>query len=243
MRFIKKNASIQLPDSNQSRRFTLGQYIAAVSLLLMSVTAISYAAGLLTLIPFKNGSAILSTDVNANFNDLNTGLNTVNTALATAATDNNTKFNSINATLTTLSATVTSLVNQVGGAINATTGNFSGGVSATTGTFSSAVTAPNLFGQGQVWTDVTANRTLAINYLNNTARPVAVAVIMKYASGPGGNGGNLIVDSSVASVFEMNAYSMTFTLSAIVPPGSTYAVNDLRTNGGTSVVSAWRELR
>ena len=67
MKFFKNNISMQQSDAHQSRRFTLGQYITAVFALLLSVTALSYATGLLTMIQFSNGTAISSADVNTNF--------------------------------------------------------------------------------------------------------------------------------------------------------------------------------
>ena len=97
MKFFKKNLSMLQSDSNKSRKFTLGQYIAAVTTLLLSVTAISYAAGLLTLIQFQPNTVILSADVNTNFQRINDQLAAMTAAISnvqvTAASDATTKAN------------------------------------------------------------------------------------------------------------------------------------------------------
>lgn len=82
MTFFKSKTSIQQPGSNQSRKFSTKQFIAAVSLLLFSVTAMSYAAGLLTLATFTSGTPISSADVNSNFNKINDSLATMTASIA-----------------------------------------------------------------------------------------------------------------------------------------------------------------
>ena len=86
MKFFKKNVYVQQADIKQSRKFTLGQYVAAVSALLLSVTAASYAAGLLTLITFSRDTVISSADVNANFNSINDQLAAMTATMATMTT-------------------------------------------------------------------------------------------------------------------------------------------------------------
>lgn len=86
MKFFKKNVYVQQAVVKQARRFTLGQYIAAVSALLLSVTAASYAAGLLTLITFSKDTVISSVDVNANFNSINDQLAAMTATMATMST-------------------------------------------------------------------------------------------------------------------------------------------------------------
>lgn len=64
MIFLKKNTLTQQPESVHSRRFTPMQYIAAVAVMSISVTAISYAAANLTI--FSTGP-ISAAAMNDNF--------------------------------------------------------------------------------------------------------------------------------------------------------------------------------
>lgn len=86
MQFFTKKTVAQQVEVAQARRFTTGQYLAAVGAMLLSVTAISYAAGLLTLTQFSSGSSISSSAVNANFQKINDELLAMKTALVPAGT-------------------------------------------------------------------------------------------------------------------------------------------------------------
>ena len=249
MKFFKKNINMQQTDTTQSRRFTLGQYVAAVSVMVVSVTALSYAAGIIPkLNPFTKGNVISAQEVNDNFDYVQANLKAmaasmvqIQTTLATLGTQTG---GAVNATTGTFSGGINATTGTFSGGVSGTSGNFSGALQATTGTFSGNVTAPNLFGQGQSWQVFAApNRVLETPYLNSTAKPIQVAVLMQRATGPGGGGASLYIDSVIASIFSHDAYSLGLTLTATVMPGSFYYVTDLKVNGGTSSVIAWRELR
>ena len=98
MNFFNKNVRKELANVNQSRRFSLVQYIAAVSALLLSVTALTYAAGILTLNVFKDGDAISSKSVNDNFDYVQANLNVISASMVSATSS----ITNINSTLNTI---------------------------------------------------------------------------------------------------------------------------------------------
>jgi hypothetical protein len=114
--------------------------------------------------------------------------------------------------------------------VNTGTGNIAlvGNVTAT-----GTVTAPNLFGQGQTWQDVTGSRSKSTTYTNTTARPIQV----------------LIYALNTTTVLTINIGGVTADLgstgttggggqsSFIIPPGVSYSVT------GTPAVTKWLELR
>ena len=164
MKFFKKNARMQQADVNQARRFTLGQYIAAVSALLLSITAVSFATSTFT--TFQGGNVILASEVNANFQNLNDQIASLAAAVsnvqATATLDATTKANNVLAAAA-LDAT-TKANNAQAAAISKELGN------------------------GQTWQDVMINRAFNTPYTNTTGRTIFVNI-----SGTSGNNPELLV--------------------------------------------------
>jgi len=105
MKFFKKNASMQQTEVKQPRRFSLGQYIAAVSVMLVSVTALSYAAGILKLNSFQSQQVISAQAVNDNFDYVQTNLNVIAASMVSAASDVQASNLTINASISNAVAT------------------------------------------------------------------------------------------------------------------------------------------
>ena len=108
MKLFKKNVSVQQADVNQSRRFSLIQYIVAIGALLLSVTAISYAAGILTLNTFRDSDVISSKSVNDNFTYVQTNLDVIAASMVSAASNvqaSNTTINTAISNVATAAAT------------------------------------------------------------------------------------------------------------------------------------------
>lgn len=95
-------------------------------------------------------------------------------------------------------------------------------------------------GVGQTWQNVTSSRAFGTNYTNTTGRPIFISV---YGSGQPNHGQiEMYVDSVLIGrqgVISVASAAMHPTLSAIVPAGSVYRVNNVL---GASLVH-WAELR
>lgn len=101
-------------------------------------------------------------------------------------------------------------------------------------------TANTQLGVGQTWQNVTGSRALDTNYTNNTNKPIQVAVYLSMA-GVADCGYVFLVGTVGTSRVYSNALNMSSSLSAVVPPGTTYMVD--KTNSGTASVISWSELR
>jgi hypothetical protein len=101
------------------------------------------------------------------------------------------------------------------------------------GNAATATSAANAIGVGQTWQDVTASRAASTTYTNSTGRPIFISVRMEQDDGTL----NLTVDGLMIGRTGYTAGPVNYTLTAIVPAGSTYLVT---TTGGTLY---WYELR
>jgi hypothetical protein len=101
------------------------------------------------------------------------------------------------------------------------------------GNAATATSAANAIGVGQTWQDVTASRAASTTYTNSTGRPIFISVRMEQDDGTL----NLTVDGLMIGRTGYTAGPVNYTLTAIVPAGSTYLVT---TTGGTLF---WYELR
>jgi hypothetical protein len=101
------------------------------------------------------------------------------------------------------------------------------------GNAATATSAANAIGVGQTWQDVTASRAASTTYTNSTGRPIFISVRMEQDDGTL----NLTVDGLMIGRTGFTAGPVNYTLTAIVPAGSTYLVT---TTGGTLF---WYELR
>jgi hypothetical protein len=95
-------------------------------------------------------------------------------------------------------------------------------------------------GVGQTWQNVTASRAFGILYTNTTGKPIFISV---YGIGSPNHGTiQMFVDGISMGVQGVNSVAsagMSATMTAIVPNGSTYQVNNVL---GASLIS-WAELR
>lgn len=215
MKLFKKNVTMQQADTNKSRRFTSGQYIASVCALLLSITAVSYATSTFT--TFSGNTVISAAEVNANFQNINDQI-----ALLTAAVSN------VQATAT-LDATTKANNAQSAAALDATTK-----------ANNAQLTAMNqAIGYGQTWQNVTVSRAVGTTYTNSTGRPIEVKVTSNFNSQAASTyafyvNGNLIDYKAVGQAGAGVGSQMT--VGAIIPAGSTYSAS---LSGG---LSTWWEL-
>lgn len=96
-----------------------------------------------------------------------------------------------------------------------------------------AVNAPNLFGQGQTWQDVTGSRASGVAYTNSTGRPIQVTVNVNDS---GGGAWNFVLNGTTLSWNDMGG--STDFASFVIPDGNTYQVNR-----GQHTIAKWMELR
>lgn len=90
------------------------------------------------------------------------------------------------------------------------------------------------FGLGQSWVDLTASRSLAINYTNTTGKSIAVSITGTQESS---NRLKITVGGVDVAQSGLNSTVGNFQLFAIVPNGATYAVS------GSNTILTWMELR
>src|SRR5690606_2136259 len=95
-------------------------------------------------------------------------------------------------------------------------------------------------GVGQTWQDVTEQRAAGVTYTNTTGRTIFVAAGDEFSSPESGL--ELVVDGEKISYFsiEHDDIYKNITVSGLVPPGSTYRINQL--NEGKEI-TWWKELR
>ena len=230
MKFFKKNETVQKFDTNTSRRFTLGQYFAAVFALLLSVTAISYAAGILTLNVFNNGDVITSKSVNDNFTYVQTNLDVIAASMVGVAS-------SIQASNTNISNNAAAVR---GIATGGTGANTAAGALANLGAVGAGQTwHPYLnsaagFGSNQVL------RAAGVNLVNNTGRPIQLAIGIFYSSAPDAMEATLYVDGVTVGYVRGGGSAYAFqniTLTGMIPAGSTYQISIT-----TGSIVFWSEL-
>lgn len=106
----------------------------------------------------------------------------------------------------------------------------------TTADAAAAAVEAKVPGIGQTWQDVKASRAIGTTYTNSTAKPIMVSIV---ASMNTGVINTLSVDGAVISYVSVGVIGAGLPLTATVPPGSTYVLNN---TGGTSIVH-WMELR
>ncbi len=98
-------------------------------------------------------------------------------------------------------------------------------------------------GWGQTWQNVAASRALSTTYTNSTGRPILVSAAVTW-----GNASvtlTLTIDGIVVQKFAGNPDStdgITFSVSAVIPNGSTYSVTQT-SNAGGGTIEYWAELR
>lgn len=99
-------------------------------------------------------------------------------------------------------------------------------------------------GVGQTWQNVTGSRALATTYTNTTGRPIQIIVSALSATSAASGSVQLLVDGvqlSAASTTEASGatwLSIWGVVTAIIPAGSTYRVNQTQSN-----LNSWFELR
>lgn len=95
-----------------------------------------------------------------------------------------------------------------------------------------------VYSTAMTYTNVTGSRAVNTNYTNAGNRPMAVIVHAVYTSA--NTVTNLLVDTVVLSSFGIGngLAGLTFTHSVIVPPGSTYQLNQ---SSGAATINSWRE--
>lgn len=95
-------------------------------------------------------------------------------------------------------------------------------------------------GFGQTWQNLTGSRALSTIYRNTTSRPINLAIVVSITSAT--SVPRLQVDGVVVfGVGSANSsFVTTYTLAAIVPPGSTY---QLDASTGSIAIHNWAELR
>ena len=95
-------------------------------------------------------------------------------------------------------------------------------------------------GLGQGWVNVTASRSAGVTYTNSNGKPIYVKIICLNTSTGGGIAINLIVNGTAIDVQTIIAVNTSekLSVSAIIPPGSTYSYT--QDSGDTFT---WYELR
>lgn len=100
-----------------------------------------------------------------------------------------------------------------------------------------AVGAMSSVGYGQSWQVVTGSRAFGTTYTNTTGKPIII-----YVNGNNSTAALLAIVIGATTLFSQAQPSGTvgMAISAMVPPGSTYACNII---SGTITVNQWAELR
>ena len=96
-------------------------------------------------------------------------------------------------------------------------------------------------GTDQSWQNVLASRIKNVTYTNSTSKPICVSITAYEGSSTYSCAPRLVVDGLIVSyqISRSPAYNVAATVSAIVPPGSTYEYADTT----TAVIQTWHELR
>lgn len=115
------------------------------------------------------------------------------------------------------------------------TGNVSGSSGSCTGNAATATSAANAIGVGQTWQNVSASRASGTTYTNSTGRPIFISI--KWFRDDGSL--FLTVDGLEIGGTGVTGGPQYYTLTAIIPSGSTYSAI---ANGSGGTLS-WYELR
>ena len=105
----------------------------------------------------------------------------------------------------------------------------------------SGATAPQwlpMLGMGQAWVDVTASRATGVTYTNSTSGPIMVSVVNDVGASTANitlTIGGVLVDTAYGNAD--SSFSLTVSVSGVVPPGATYVV------AWASGTVTWSELR
>jgi len=98
----------------------------------------------------------------------------------------------------------------------------------------------------KTWTDVKANRASNTNYTNTKNYPIEVQVTFDFSADTNSSRwrqGSLIVDGVQVNSEYTEATSRTInSVSATVPPGSTYSATAISSNPGKTLIYLWTEL-
>ena len=89
-------------------------------------------------------------------------------------------------------------------------------------------------GLNQTWQDVTATKTVNVDYVNDTVSPIMVSVSLQ---GHDGWRAYLVVDGVRTAYSYNDRYSGSRSMSTVVPPGAIYRVES------TTPIQQWTELR
>jgi hypothetical protein len=103
--------------------------------------------------------------------------------------------------------------------------------------------APYKLNPQQTWVNETANRAIGVTYTNNTGAPLTVAVVVT-TPGSVTIGIELVVGAvTIANMFDGNnrESAIGFSLSGVVPAGSTYHLNNY--SGASLTLGSWQELK
>lgn len=93
-------------------------------------------------------------------------------------------------------------------------------------------------GMGQSWVDMTASRATGVTYTNSTSGPIMVSVVNNVGAATANitlTIGGVLVDNAYGNAD--SSFSLTVSVSGVVPPGATYVV------AWTSGTITWAELR
>ena len=120
-------------------------------------------------------------------------------------------------------------------AVQAVAPGTSGNVLKSNGTTWTSAAPDPAIGVNQTWQDMTSSRAASTTYTNSTGKPIMVSI---KGSGSPDAGGKLFVDGLEIAYMQAGSANLSWTLTAIVPNGSTYYVT--LTFGS---VNYWRELR
>lgn len=106
-----------------------------------------------------------------------------------------------------------------------------------------AASATTCVGVGQTWQNLQASRAINTTYTNSTGKPIMVVIAMRDYRDSQNGGGTAYVDGVLAarSGGYSDAYTITTSMSFIVPNGSTYIVYPVE--GNYDVNNMWSELR
>jgi len=225
MKFFKKNASMEQAKVNQSRRFSLGQYIAAVSVMLVSVTALSYAAGILKLNSFQSQQVISAQAVNDNFDYVQTNLNVIAASMVSAASDVQTSNSNINTSISNVAATITAAA-----AADATT----------KANNAQATAIGTSFAAGQTWSNTSF--AFGIPYQNTSTKAKMVTVVC--ANSSIGNYHGMVSTNGTTWIqmwqsVHLASTSIQLAAMVIVPPGNWFRIDS---QNGTPVGVTWAVL-
>ena len=157
----------------------------------------------------------------------------ITTTAAVAAGNSSTAYYS--------TAVATSVAYRVVGYIEstqATAGTWATAPSTIQGMGGQALTAMGSIGYGQQYTNVSASRSLGITYYNTTGKPLFLSVSIRNLTA-NLDGLNLYINGVSVQFTLGYGATWTYSLSAIIPVGSSYSVTD--SQAGT--IQLWYELR